>query len=322
MLNLNYNINKAIGGVGGLKDGFQPYPRPDAFSSSLVLAIPGAVFEKNYQPSMGVSTNWQDISGFIRGNNALNISGSLTGSGLISSSNQINLFASQGYPTSLYVSGSIAALFPNGGVAKQGFNLSVGSVQTGSSSVGCVIEAWVAFPTASALGQPYKDLAFMRSGVGASGIANYWYSTNFNGDIDPNPPVINVSGSSRFVADTIVGEVQAYPSTSGSRKLEALQWNHFAVSIEAPYLIDLDSTPAKIRQFINGNQVGVTNTSELTGSLNALQVLGFAGLDGDGNPVVNTDAYIQDLRIYNGTNKNYTSSFTPPLSMIIGSPWA
>ena len=305
------------------KDGFQPYPRPDAYSASLVLAIPGAVFQKNYQPAMGADTNWQDISGFIRGNNALNISGSLTGSGLITGSIEINNFASQGYPTSLYVSGSISALFPNGGVAKQGLNLSTGSLQTGSSSVGCVIEAWVAFPTASALGQPYKDLVFKQSTTASStGIADYWYSSNYNGDIDPNPPIINVSGSSRLVIGNPVSEVQAYPSISGSRKLEAYQWNHFAVSIEAPILLGGTFTPAKVRQFINGNPVGITDGVEFGQALNPLQVFGIVGNDGDGIPFVNTDAYIQDLRIYNGTNKNYTSSFTPPPSMIIGSPWA
>jgi hypothetical protein len=305
-------------------NGFQPFARPDEYSASLVLAIPGAVFEKNYQPAMGVSTNWQDISGFIRGNNALNISGSLTGSGLITGSIEINQFTSQGYPTSLYVSGSISALFPNGGVAKQGLNLSTGSLQTGSSSVGCVIEAWVAFPTASALGQPYKDLAFMSSNS-PGGISNYWYSSNWNGDIDAQPEVFNVSGSSRFVItrQSDGGEEILYASTSGSRQLQANQWNHFAVSIQAPIQIGLEPLiPAQVRQFINGELVGSGYISEFSQSLNPLQVFGVVGVDGNGNPFVNTDAYIQDLRIYNGSNKNYTSSFIPPPSMIIGSPWA
>jgi hypothetical protein len=325
MLNLNYNIIGSATQQNRNIEGFQPFPRPDAFSASLVLAIAGAYFERDYEPAFGADTFWQDISGYIRGDLS-NISGSLTGSGLISTSTEVNKFVTNGYPSALYVSGSSAALFPNGGVAKQGLNLSTGSLQTGSSSVGCVIEAWVAFPTASAFGQAPKDLVFMVSNSPGGGIANYWYASNWSGDIDEGPEVTNVSGSSRFVIEreeALSGEERLYPSTSGSRQLAANQWNHFAVSIEAPKQIGVEPLiPAQVRQFINGELVGSGYMNEFSQSLNPLQVFGIVGNDGEGNPIVNTDAYIQDLRIYNGSNKNYTSSFTPPDSMIIGNQWS
>jgi len=330
MFNLNYNF---IGSQKQNRDveGFQPFPRTDEFANYLVLAIAGTVFERDYEPQFGVDVPWQDISGYIRGDYT-NISGSLTGSGIISSSSEVNKFTNSGYPSSLYLTGSISALFPNGGTPKEGLNLTTGSLQSGSviagttgrSSVGAVIEAWVALEDASAPSQSYKDLAYMATDVPPGGISTYWYSANWNGDVNPGAEIDLVSGSSRFVVDKETDVEQIFnPSISGSRNLEQLQWNHFAVSIEAPWDNGLDSEPCKVRQFINGEMVAYGElNSDIKQSLNPLQVLGHVGDDQLGNPWIDLPAYIQDLRIYNGTNKNYTGSFTPPSSMIVGSPWA
>lgn len=330
MINLNYNII----GVERPRDvkGFQPFFREDPFAEYIVCAIPGALFFNDYEPQFGVTEPWQDISGYIRGD-FTNLSGSLTGSGTFSDVSDVNNFTDNGYSSSLFISPEIAVVFQNSLTPKEGFNLSTGSLQSGSyvsgsegrSSVGFCVESWVALPTASAFGQYYKDLTFQPYAPGAPNLGQNWMSVNYNTSLpdpaNPTGPDIDVSGSIRFVVNNGT-ERRVQPSISGSKELGAFEWHHFAVAGEAPWTSPgiLPDEPAKIRTFIDGDMVGYFELNaeliQSTGSI--MQILGHVGPDGVGNPWQESAAYIQDFRFYNGTNKNYTSSFTPPPSMIIG----
>lgn len=330
MINLNYNI---IGAQGPRNvEGFQPFFREDPFAQYIVCAIPGATFSNNYQPQFGATEPWQDISGYIRGDYT-NLSGSLTGSGTFSNVADVNKFTDNGYSSSLFISPEIAVVFQNSLTPKEGFNLTTGSLQSGSyvsgtkgrSSVGFVVEAWVALPTASAFGQYYKELSFQPYETGAPSLGQQWMSVNWNGNVKdpagPPAPDINVSGSIRFVVNDGT-EIRVEPSDSGSRSLGAFEWHHFAVAGEAPWTQPglFPDEKAKVRTFIDGQLVGYKEIDseyrQSTGSI--MQILGHVGNDSVGNPWEEVPAYVQDFRFYNGTNKNYTSSFTPPESMVIG----
>lgn len=324
MLNLNYNL------IGTAKqnrniEGFAASPRLDPYSASLFLAIPGTVFLQDYEPLFGAVNPWDDISGFIRtGNAANNLSSSLTGSGTFSSNVDFNNFTLQGYPSSLYVSGGIAAYFPVS-TPFQGLSLNTGSLQAQANDKGCLIEFWAGFPVTGAFspinGSNPEKTAIIQptSNDGNVSAGNYWLSPGFGGDIAPPPSApIYVSGSVRFVKENF-GDVTPpteqifYVSPSGSQNLGPFAWKHYAVSVAAP-------TPSKAttcRMYINGVLVSEEQvTDNFAGSTDVVQVFGYAR-----NPNKETPAYFQDLRVYNGTNKNYTGSLIPvPQSMIVARP--
>jgi hypothetical protein len=334
MYNLNYNItncrlNRPVGRP------FVPTPRFDAFSSSLVVAIPGSIFKNGYVNVFNQITEYDDISAYIVSGSVLdettnayfplstNQSITLTGSlGQYTASSAVNNFASQDYRTSLFFTGSIAAkiaAYPGDG---GGVNLTTTKEFT--------IESWVAFPQTASFSsasaappdtfvvvdaRPNRTLA--RKYVDTiTAESSYLYEVGWTGDTSPGADFTPVSGSSVFYIDDSTGEQEFYPVSSSI--WTPLQWKHYAVSYT------ITGSAGIVRQYINGTLVSQVaksaqnmNYTPTTDTLIFGDYEFFAGNADSSSQVAG--AYFQDFRMYNGTNKNYTGSqFTPPDSMIIG----
>jgi hypothetical protein len=338
MYNLNYNVtnarlNRPVGRP------FIPTPRFDAFSSSLVLAIPGTIFKNGYVNVFNQVEAYDDISAYIVSGSALdettnayyelgtNQNVILTGSyGRYTASFDVNNFSDSGYRTSLFFTGSKACTISSSDASESGLNL--------SSRKQFTIESWIAFPaTASfataSLGdltiinpRPNRALAqkYVETVIESS---SYLYVAGWSGNTAPQsvpPGYIPVSGSSIFYIDNDEnGEINLYAASSSG--WIPLQWKHYAISCTPT----TSSNSSTYRQYIDGQLISEISTqvqmnykpntpTEIFGEsdpfldpFNEATASQFAG------------AYYQDLRIYNGTNKNYTGSqFTPPPSMIIG----
>ena len=336
MYNLNYNItncrlNRPVGRP------FVPTPRFDAFSSSLVVAIPGSIFKNGYVNVFNQITEYDDISAYIVSGSVLDettnayfplsttqsitITGSL---GYYTASNAVNNFASQDYLTSLFFTGSLAAkiaAYPGEG---SGVNLTTTKPFT--------IESWVAFPETASFSsaslpppdtfrvinpRPNRTLARKYSDT-LTTQSSYLYEVGWTGDTAPGADFIPVSGSSVFYIDDSVGEQNFYPVSSST--WTPLQWKHYAVSYTAPS----GSESGIVRQYINGTLVSEVAKNERNMNYTPnTDTLIFGDYEFFGGPPESSSqmagAYFQDFRMYNGTNKNYTGSqFTPPESMIIG----
>lgn len=343
MYNLNYNVTNArLNRPAGRP--FVPTPRFDAFSGSLVLAIPGSIFKNGYVNVFNQINEFDDISAYIvsgaiidETTNAYYELGTnqnviLTGSyGSYSASFDVNNFSNIGYRTSMFFTGSVACSITHSGVPGSGLNL--------TSSKSFTIESWVAFPTtasyATASGTPGIEPIIMIDAVPNRVLAqkysetspnssSYLYVVGWSGNTAPSTvprDFIPVSGSSVFSVDYAPGsEITFYPASSSG--WIPYQWKHYAVSLTAN---SGSSDNGIYRQYIDGILV-----SERSGRF----PMNFSPttpteIFGESNPFINPfnadsaskapGAYYQDFRIYNGTNKNYTGSqFTPPPSMVIG----
>jgi hypothetical protein len=325
---------------------YLPQPRVDPYSSSLVLAIPGAIFKNGYVNVFNQVSEYDDISPYIVSGSILNPNTGkyyelsttqsvlLTGSyGSYSASFDVNNFLNDGYRTSMFFTGSKACSIAPSGLAGSGLNL--------TSSKSFTIESWIAFPAtasyATASGPPGNETVVINAipnrvlaqkyqeTIPAS--SSYLYVAGWSGNTAP-PGLPRgftpVSGSSVLFIDYKDGlgenkELNIFPASSSG--WIPLQWKHYAVSLTAP---TGSSDNAFYRQYINGTLV-----SQLASRL----AINFSPttpteIFGESNPFIDpfneasasqvAGAYYQDLRIYNGTNKNYTGSqFTPPQSMII-----
>jgi|688.fasta_scaffold224649_3 hypothetical protein len=346
MYNLNYNVtnarlNRPVGRP------FVPTPRFDEFSSSLVLAIPGNIFKNGYVNVFNQVAAYDDISAYIVSGSVIdeatnayfelgtNQNVVLTGSyGSYSASFDVNNFSNIGYRTSVFFTGSVACTIAPSGNAGSGLNL--------TSSKSFTIESWVAFPAtasfATASGPPGNETLVINAvpnrilaqkyveTIAAS--SSYLYVAGWTGNTAaPGVPrgFTPVSGSSVLFIDYKDGlgenkELNIFPASSSG--WIPLQWKHYALSLTAP---TGSSDNAYYRQYIDGKLV-----SELASRV-AINFSPTTATEifGESNPFIDpfneasasqvAGAYYQDLRIYNGTNKNYTGSqFTPPPSMIIG----
>jgi hypothetical protein len=335
MLNLNYNLIGAAGKQNRDINGFAAYPRYDEFSSSLALAIPGAVFYQDYQPLFGATTALDDISGYIKeGTTAWNlITLGVTGSGLLTGSILIApQFDVAGYSNSIQAIGNVSALFQNTG-SYQRLNLTTGSgvpEPTFGTNKGWVWEAWIAYPISESITQPLTRQAAIQPYPDSGAAVGSWtWNPAWSGDTTPLNIGGLVSGSSRFVKQNIAGidsETIFYPYTS-SLKITPYQFKHYAVSYSNPWYIggetELNSSGV-IRQYVNGQIVASGSvTQQFLNVTTPIQVFGYVGPDGFGNPWDNgVDAWFQDLRFYSGSNKNYTGSVIPvPEPMIVGRPY-
>lgn len=345
MYNLNYNVtncrlNKPVGRP------FIPTPRFDPFSSSLVVAIPGAIFKNGYVNVFNQVAEYDDISAYIVSGSiidettnayfplATNQTVLLTGSyGSYSASIDVVKFPGEDYRSSMFFTGSISCLipaYPGGG----GVNL--------TSSRAFTIESWVAYPvtasftTASGTDtEPPKVLNPSTNRILAQKYtetliesSSYLYVVGWTGNTAPpsQPPGFTlVTGSSIFYMDGKGGlgtpvEIDYVPVSSSFAA--PYEWRHFAVS----YTPKSGSTdPSYVRQYINGKLI-----SQEAAPISMYNVQDIpTQLFGENLPFIDPftpdsasqvpGAFFQDFRMYNGTNKNYTGSqFTPPESMIIG----
>ena len=343
MYNLNYNVtnarlNRPVGRP------FVPTPRFDAFSSSLVVAIPGSIFKNGYVNVFNQEWEYDDISAYIVSGSVLNEETNqyyplnttqsvvLTGSlGFYTASSEANNFSDIGYRTSIFFTGSIAAKRPTYPGNGSGVNLTASKAFT--------IESWVAFPETASFdvvsgsiidplivvnSRPNRTLARKyEDTIPAS--SSYLYYVGWNGDIQPiSPDFTIVSGSSAFFIDSPDETEQRFLPVSSST-WTPLEWKHYAVSYTPAGVSGSLGGAAVVRQYINGILISqiAKNSKDMSYALTTDTLL-FGDTEFYGGNVESSSqmagAYFQDFRMYNGSNKNYTGSqFTPPPSMIIGS---
>jgi hypothetical protein len=319
MLNLNYNIigsNQKIvdrqGAIFGIRN--------DPFSASLVVAIPCSLFfDGDYQNQFGMSTAFDDISAYVKGNGApvgsnLTTATRTTGSFVATPTGSLIKWAEQHYNTSLYFSGSASLSVTNTWSANEGANLTFTKDFT--------IETWAAWPvTASVSGSaplwtPDRYLAY-KYDPAITATSQYIFQP-WGGDAGSGAGSGIVSGSSRFIYDTSAGEF--YATASFNNTININEFNHYAVSYTS---IDTGSFGnRKLRLYINGALQGLytvpagdmnQDTSELLQMFGAVDT----SVPAEQDVQVGTPGYFTDFRLYNGSNKNYTGSIIPtPESMV------
>lgn len=354
MYNLNYNVtnarlNRPVGRP------FVPFGRPDPYSASLVLAIPGAIFRQGYINVFNQTNEFDDISGYLKGGSVFNPNTGKyttpyashlvtpTGSvGFITGSTSINNFVQQGYNTSLIVSGNMALI-------SNQLSSSLGTDYNLSKDTAWTIEGWFAYDVTSSLigsgglsspsqsvwyGSPNKPM-INRYTTATDPTGSYYIAyTNFaarneNPTIPP-PPLTLVSGSPAFYYDTAVhgGNPDVRVNSTTSSLIPAYQWAHTAITCYPSSSIDPVATKGVLNMYVNGVKVGGDIiTSEIgISSANVIELLGdptpFTGsvVNAMNNTNFKTGSglFVQDFRLYNGAAKYTGSSFTPPTSMIVG----
>lgn len=278
----------------------------------------------------------------------MTVTGSASSPGFVTQSFAENLFSGSGYLSSIQATGYKCLQVSLDTASYQGINLSV--------KKDYVIESWIAFDSTASLtyftcsarppdvnvdywGLPNKALAIKTPITPAqlltpNGTASYWHMPGWGGQRQYGVTG-NVSGSSYmgffpFEQTSDINRTVAVGTVSN--KWQIKQWNHWAVS----NTYNSGSNTAVVRQYLNGVIIGSTTISsagidfvpDVSSSVNSpLFIFGspqtiypYDELDSCLD-IYNTGSgwYVQDFRMYNGSNKNYTGSqFTPPPSMIIG----
>jgi len=334
MLNLNLNTNLTTTTItGGGRGGFFPYVTPDPYSASLVVAVPGQIFynPNDRSPLFGAGTNpYYDASPSIRGTGA-QIALTATGS---NSSSIVSVAGSPwgtnfGYNTSLFVP------------TKAAINAGTGSAFRILSSSNWVVEAWVAFPTASNATNPNHFLLNKVIDASNNNAGNSYTVpiVSFNKVVNPNDgnfptntgpyPVSGGLAVQIFNTDILsnYGYTTLWPQAAVSESFEQNGFYHFAVSMNVEN--NAGTNYAIYRGFVNGNKImeqflnptagipaplsqanaGTNTPMLLMGNLLDLVNLQLNPIGTPDTIVSQSAAIFQDFRFYNGTNKNYTASF-------------
>ncbi len=337
MYNLNYNVtnarlNRPVGRP------FVPTPRFDAFSSSLVVAVPGAIFRNGYVNVFNQINAFDDISAYIKfgsildentgayiSNSATHSMSLITGSfatGSYTASSTVVAF--EGYEQSIFFTGSKGVVVSPDTGSTSGINL--------SATNPFVIEGWVAFDLSSSvtgsvpsnfstypqrqLAQKYLEGGFPFFSSSYLAVAGWGGPTGV--DIDTPPFKPQSASLAFFTNDGNNGAIEESFLPTSSSQFNALQFKHYAVSFTPPS----GSEGKRVRLYVNGTLVG---TNLMSFGINpAITTPTFLFGDNGNTSTVETNgqqpgAYYQDFRMYNGTNKNYTGSqFQVPPSMIVG----
>ena len=326
MLNLNYNI------IGSnqpfLFRGPSVYTvRRDPYSASLVLAMPGALFKtSDGENQFEMENAYDDISSYIKIPTGLNpppntnleviLSASL---GPLSSSYYVTsstYFSASGeeYPGAVATSGINSFVVNKTWPRKEGANFSF------SSSF--VIESYVAWNDAEQAGSvPFKIFSWKYNPGGTSGSQYIWYG-NFGGEPTPPAPLF-VSGSTQFAYIRSGSLVEQYLTPTSSFDIVPSVFKHYAiVYTSGSEAFDTGLASRQLKVYLDGQlasrrTIGASEEMNFDGD-ELLQVFGvvdaFAGYS-------SSLAWFNDMRIYNGTDKNYTgSNFTTPPSMVEWNP--
>ena len=330
MLNLNLNI------IGALQPRvFRPIVIPvvrnDAFKDSIVVAMPGTLFEDSRtiatgDNAFGMENIWDDISAFVRAGSDLPPIGNnlnIDYAGFIGSSS-IYPTSSTAYPTSSYTSsiyeGATRMSGANSFIVSQSF--ATGSGTNLSFERNWVMETWVAFEDTGSwfAAVPFPGFSPTRIygwkyNIGGGNSSYIWDAVNtYTGGPPPTTP--GVSGSLRFVYDW-----DAPPGPSGGEEIITptigsaivpYQWKHIAISYTT------GSGDRTIRQYVNGNLISntiVPDSYVFRVDVNEpMQIMGSVDEGPSGQiPGGYSGSAVswQDFRVYNGTNKNYTGSIIP-----------
>lgn len=351
MYNLNYNVtncrlNKPTGRP------FVPYGRPDPYSSSLVVAIPGNIFRQGYVSVFNQTNAFDDISGYLKGGAVFDesigkyipayasynaeITQSINATGSYEESTLTN-FINNGYLNSAFFTGSISVKLNDTALtsSKNGTNL-------GSGSNWC-IETWVAFditssivsqsgayPTEQFFGAPNR-LLIQKYTPGNPSTSSYigYVGVAMDASFAAEPNLI--SGSMTFyysalntgLIPPIPEEWAIVPTSMSYSQQQPLQFRHYALSYST------GSTPYSagiFRTYVNGLLQHSQSYDGNAGDIFNIpkQTILFGYDQGDvpsflPEIAIQNGAYFQDFRMYNGSNKNYTGSIIPlPESMIVG----
>lgn len=315
MLNLNYNI------IGSIKQEFkgtnQYQIRPDPYSASIVLAIPGNLFKNGlYQNQFDMTHPYDDISAYVRGggtkvgdNVEILVSSSLNpaSSSFYATSSYIKFDNPQDrYEQSLYIAGESSLVANKVWASGQGANLTFAK--------SFVIETYAGFASTASYNpttttwQPNRIIAY-KYDPGDPSSSQYLFETwgGLNG-------LNTVSGSTAFYFDyngpagvSEYGLLGDFSNPTGN-----YSWNHYAVAYE--------SGSRKLYSFINGVEqkeyVVPSNIEIVTDTAELLQIFGAVDAQWAQGSFSGSQAVFQDFRMYNGTNKGYVDSFTPPPSIV------
>jgi hypothetical protein len=319
MLNLNYNIigsnQKFVDRQGAIFS-----IRPDAYSASIVVAIPGNLFfDGDYTNQFGMISAFDDISAYVKGNGTpigSNLTTAIlsTGSYVAQASNQAIKWAEQHYDTSLYFSGTSSLSITNTWAAKQGANLTF--------QKDFVIETWVQWPVTASISAsswtPNRNFAYKYDPAGPL-TAAYKYEP-WGGDANPTGTARYISGSSRFVYDVPTGD-EFIATGSQNYTIQPNQFYHYAVAYTATSSIDAFYNRT-LRMYINGELVSTFQPTAADINQDTTELLQMFGAVDTSVPAQQstesgTAGWFTDFRLYNGTNKNYTGSIIPlPQSIV------
>lgn len=350
MYNLNYNVtNCRLERPAGRP--FVPFGRPDPYSASLVVAIPGSIFKSGYVNVFNQVNEFDDISGYLKGGAVFNedisqytpafssYSTQLTQSiGVTGSYQPIELtsFSQNGYSTSIFFTGSIAVKLSS----DSALTSSKGGTNLGSGSNWC-IETWAAFdvtssivsrsgayPTEKFFGGPNRPLAqkYTEGLVESSSYLTYiGWAGKQNTGTEPNlisgSVVLYYDAPNLGIVPNIPVEWFAAPTSMSYSTQQPLQWRHFAISYSTG---SVPRSKGTFRFYVDGMlQTSASYDGNAGQIYNTPAATLLFGDDGTFDPIVgnagNNGAYFQDFRMYNGSNKNYTGSLIPiPQSMIVG----
>jgi hypothetical protein len=311
------------------KNGFAPYINPDQYSGSIVSAIPGQIFKQGYDNLFGMVDIWDDISSYVRGTGVPTGSDrtiSPTGSAIANITSAITTpWDIYGYNTSLLMPTNTALNAGTDTGIGVGFNVATSSWYSSSVSASqfdWVAEAWVQLPVSSSFTKPLNAIVSKLDSYNLSLFSGGPFDDAiiYKNPFSPVPKysgaltasaVIEVAGPNPFAGD----EQLLYPTSSAaSTNIPAGIWYHIAFSAENLICGEVVASPNRYtiyRGFINGNMV-MEQAINLCGT----------GENARPNPIqyrptspavllgsVSNEALFQDFRFYNGTNKNYTSSF-------------
>jgi hypothetical protein len=335
---------------------FVPFGRPDPYSSSLVVAIPGSIFKSGYVNVFNQINEFDDISGYLKGDAVFNediaqyepayVSHTITPTGTngFVGPSYLTNFIDDGYETSLIVSGNMA-LISNQLSSSLGtdFNLSINTPWT--------IEAWFAYDVTASLigsgglsspsqsawyGSPNKRWINKYTTANNPTASSYIAYTGFASrleDAGSPPPITLTSGSPAFYFDDNTGITPANNpdfriNSTTSSLITPYVWQHTAITCYPSASISPATVKGIVNMYVNGVRVGsgkidydirlaAATVVELLGNPNPYTGSVINNMNNT-NYLTGSGLFVQDFRLYNGAAKYTGSSFTPPESMIVG----
>lgn len=344
-VNRNANIIKAI----------QPYvfrggekyeTRYDEFSGSIVIAMPGALFESSLSETgyaFQMTSSYDDISHWVRAGGRYVPPISERVPIYVSASLDPNSSSyDPGYPPKwettqeVYYTASVMTAGVNSFTAQKTFPIWEGTNIQFTSSF--VIESWVNFGPNPVVANyipggwsPYVPWVskYTPTFTGDSQYLAYVGWGGFTHDADDGgigPSPVEVSGSVQFAYSTNFqsgSQVarERYLEATASFDIEPDTWYHYALVYTSGSETGGIYPDRYLKWYRDGHLISrkaIPGWATILPAQNEfLQIMGVVDDDYVDGGYNSSTASFQDFRLYNGTDKNYTGSyFTPPQSMV------